>query len=265
MSVSVLTEHRPAGRWISPAARTFRGDLTGVHLAIGLPCYGGQLSAPTLHGLLETQRACLGLGLGFTCITAANESLVQRARNTLVAQFLASPATHLLFVDADIGFGADAALRLLGHGRPLIGGLYLRKSGRPGDWVVHWEEEVPETGATLRVPADPRTGAVRAARIGTGFMLIRRDVLAAMSAAPTAQRYRPHPADGPPGEWHNHTVALFDAAVEAATGRYISEDYLFCDRWRAMGGEVWCDPAIWLEHYGQACFTADPLADLSAR
>lgn len=258
--MSIITEHRPAPPWISPSAVTFRADLTGTRLMVGIPCYGGQLSAATLRGLLETQRACLELGLGFACVTIANESLVQRARNTLVAQFLASDATHLLFVDADIGFGADAVLRLLGHGRALIGGLYLRKSGAPDDWAVHFGDEPATEGDGLRVPSDSRTGALGVARIGTGFLLMRRDMLTRMATSWAQKRYTPHAKDGPAGNWRNHTVALFEADVNAALGRYLSEDYVFCDRWRDMGGEVWCDPAISLEHYGQACFAGDPMA-----
>jgi len=229
---------------------------------VGIPCYGGQVSSATLRGLPETQRACLELGLGFTCVTITNESLVQRARNMLVAQFLASDATHLLFIDADIGFGADAALRLVGHGRPLIGALYLRKSGREGDWVMHLGEEVRGDGGKARVTADPRTGAFRVARIGTGFLLMRRDMLERMESAWSRKRYTPHENDGPPGNWRDHAVALFEAEVNSATNRYLSEDYVFCDRWRSLGGEVWCDPAIRLEHYGHACFAEDPLANL---
>jgi hypothetical protein len=224
----------------------------------GIPCYGGMLTAATLHGLLGTQRALLPLGIGLTCATTTNESLVQRARNTIVAHFLASDCSHLLFVDADIGFGAEAVLRLLAHDRPVIGGLYRRKRLDREDWAVEWA--LREDGTVRR---DPDTGALEVAAIGTGFLCLRRDALERMAAAFPGTRYRPHP-EGAAEEaaWHAHCYALFESGVDAATGAYLGEDYAFCARWRAIGGEVWCDPAILLEHHGQACFAGDPMAML---
>ena len=44
--------------------------------------------------------AQVGVQFGFLM----NESLVTRARNALVWEFLQSDATHLMFIDSDIGF-----------------------------------------------------------------------------------------------------------------------------------------------------------------
>ncbi|MFT8245078.1 glycosyltransferase family 2 protein [Roseomonas sp. BN140053] len=244
----------PGSPWLSPGAPVLEGLGTATGLMLGLPCYGGLLTTATLRGLLETQRACLGLELPFTCVTLTNESLIPRARNTLLAFFLASEASHLLFVDADIGFGAASVLRLLAHDRPLIGGLYRRKRLDRQDWVVGW---LPSPDGSAR--RDPRTGAVEVAHLGTGFLCLRRDLVERMAAAHPNTRYRPDPEDGPPGPWRDRVHALFESGLDPETGQYFSEDYLFCRRWRALGGEVWCDPAILLEHHGQASFRGDPM------
>jgi hypothetical protein len=242
-------EHRPAPPWISAKAATFQSEFASSGVMAAVPCYGGMLSAATLRGLLETQRALLSLGLPFACATLTNESLVPRARNTLVARFLASGASHLLFVDADIGFGADAALRLLGQGRPIIGGLYRSKRLDRDEWVANW---APGADGTVR--RDAVTGAVEVEAIGTGFLLIHRDALTGMVEAMPETRYMTE--DG-------IVHALFDTGIVAGVGgapsRYLSEDYLFCARWRALGGTVWCDPAIRLEHQGQVGLAGDPM------
>lgn len=250
----LVLELRPDGRWIAPAAPGFRGELPAGGVMLGLPCQGGLLTTATLRGLLDCQRACLTLGLPYTCLTISNESLVQRARNAIVAHFLASGQAQLLFIDADIGFGATGVLRLLAHGRPVIGGLYRRKRSDRQDWVVHWQ--LGEDGTARR---DPRTGAVEVAAIGTGFLCITREALLRMIEAFPQTRYLPDADDGPDGPWRERTHALFEAGIAPETGRYLSEDYLFCSRWRSIGGEVWCDPAIRLEHHGQACFDGDAM------
>jgi hypothetical protein len=245
-------EHRPAPPWIAESAPVFRSNIDSTGLMIGVPCYGGMLTAATLRGLLDTQRVCLGLGLPVAVATLTNESLIPRGRNALAAIFLRSSASHLLFLDSDIGFGADAVLRLLGHGRPLIGGLYRSKRASRAEWVATFPAG---QGATIR--RDAATGAVEAEAIGTGFLLLHRHVLETLAAAHPEGRHQTE--DGP-------THAFFEAGIDPAAGegRYLSEDYLFCARWRALGGEVWCDPAVLLEHHGQVALTGDPMAMFSA-
>ncbi|MDB5415937.1 MAG: hypothetical protein JWR10_4272 [Rubritepida sp.] len=250
-------EHRPAPPWISEAAPVFQSVIESTGVMVALPCYGGMLTTATLRGLLETQRALIAFGLPLAVATVTNESLVTRARNSLVARFLASSASHLLFVDSDIGFGADAVLRLLGHGRPLIAGLYRSKTTEREDWVVTFP--AGEDGGLPSVRHDVTTGAVEAAGVGTGFLLIHRDVLTAMVQAHPETLHRTD--EGP-------VHALFEAGIEPGAapgeGRYLSEDYMFCARWRALGGEVWCDPAIVLEHHGQTRLRGEPMDLFSA-
>ncbi|WP_338663942.1 hypothetical protein VQH23_02000 [Pararoseomonas sp. SCSIO 73927] len=244
----LFLEHRPAPPWVLPGAPVFRSEIRCTGLMVALPCYGAMLTTGTLRGLLDTQRALLLLGLPFACATVENESLIPRARNALVARFLRSTASHLLFIDADIGFGADAVLRLLGHGREVIGGLYRSKRLDREEWAAGF---APGPEGTVR--NEPATGAVEVATIGTGFLLIRREVLARMADALPETRHMTEE-----GVAH----ALFDTAIEPGTeaspGRYLSEDYLFCARWRALGGTVWCDPAIRLEHRGSLVLAGDP-------
>jgi len=248
-------EHRPAPPWVLPSAPVFRSEIRCAGLMLAVPCYGGLLTAATMRGVLETQRAAIAAGIPFAVATVTNESAVARARNALVARFLASPASHLLFVDADIGFGADAVLRLLGHGRDVIGGLYRTKRADVAEWVA---EFAPGPDGTVR--SEPATGAVEVARIGTGFLMIRRAVFERLAAAMPETRYLSEE-----GIVH----ALFDTGIMPGTGegdpgRYVTEDYLFCGRWRAIGGTVWCDPSIGLEHRGSVGLTGDPTTLFSA-
>lgn len=247
----------PVRPGISPAAPVFEADLAVRGLMVGLPMYGGQLFDGCLRGLLDLQSACAARSLGFNYAVVRNESLIQRARNRIVAEFLASDCSHLLFIDADIGFTAHAALRLIAHDRPLIGGLYRKKNPARVDFAVNY---IPHPEAMAE--RDDRTGAMRVENIATGFMLIRRDVIERMVAAYPHLRYRVNPNEGQ-GAWTEHLFALFDCWIDPGTQTYWSEDYGFCQRWRALGGEVWCDPGLVLQHWGTSCFEADPLDTLS--
>ncbi len=243
---------------LSPDAPLFERDITTKGVMFGLPCFGGQVFESCLHGLLESRMEFHRLGIPWNIVTIRNESLVQRARNSIVAHFLASNCDRLFFIDADIGFSAGQVLRLLSHDRDVIAGLYRKKSLDRVEFAVNLLPN--EAGSARR---DPETGAVQVAAVATGFLCIKRHVIERMVEAMPETRYAMREGDGAPGDWRDHTHALFDCKIDPATGGYLSEDYLFCHRWRALGGEVWCDPGLVLEHHGALCLSADPMAGLT--
>ena len=83
------------------------------HIFIATPCHGGQLTMAYVQSVLDFQAEATKRGLRTSFRFLGNEALIVRARNELTWSFLQSDATHLLFIDADIGFEARAAFRLL--------------------------------------------------------------------------------------------------------------------------------------------------------
>ncbi len=250
-------------RGIAPTAPLVHCDIEVGGLLIGLPMYGGVCYDGLLHGMLDLQKACAERGIPLGFITIRNESLIPRARNRCVAEFLANPtASHLLFIDADIGFTADAVFRLMAHDKPIIGGLYRRKQLDRVEWV--WNRLPPD-----EEKRNPQTGAISCAAVGTGFMMIKREVFGRMiedSIEPddgsgvlrSRLRYLTADGDGDPGGWRDHTYAFFDCWIDE-TGNYLSEDYAFCRRWRDLGGDVWADPGCLLQHVGTTTFAGNPM------
>ena len=97
---------------------------------LGMPMYGGLLSEATMHGLLQLQQWSYERGVGFRFQSMGNESLITRARNTIVSMMMDQQdyvATHLLFIDADIGFSAQNIERLLCSEKDVACGVYPRK------------------------------------------------------------------------------------------------------------------------------------------
>lgn len=208
-----------------------------VHLC--MPCYGGMLTESTFMSYIKWSNTCRQLGLDWTIETMTNESLISRARNTLVAKFLNTPqSTHLMFVDADIGWEPWHLLVLLNADKDVIGGLYPMKT-MPVKWVVNGFDGAKEDGVLQEV-----------SKTGTGFMLIKRHVFEKLVHHPAVRSF--HNDIGLPKELDPHMKTYFDTAVRE--NRYYSEDWTFCENWRDLGGEVWVDKRVLLKHTGTYVF-----------
>jgi hypothetical protein len=156
-----------------------------MHLVVGTPCYGGMMCTEYTQSLLALKEACLQHGIKLTCIFLGNESLIQRGRNTIAHHFLSTDATHLMFIDADQKFVPNDIARMIKADKGIIGGAVPMKG-------MNWDKV--RQGALLNYPnlaeltgifnvnklpghemMDPNL-PFQVKHVGTGFMLIRRDV-----------------------------------------------------------------------------------------
>jgi hypothetical protein len=211
---------------------------TRVHIC--MPCYGGQLTESCFMSYIKWANTCRQLGLDWTMETMTNESLISRARNTLTAKFLNNKeSTHLMFIDADIGWEPWHLLVMLNRNVDVIGGLYPMKS-LPVKWCVNGFEGAEEGPDGLQ----------EVSKTGTGFMLIKREVFEKLNAHPAT---KPFINDiGLPVELNPYMKTYFDTAVRE--NRYYSEDWTFCENWRDIGGKVWVDKRVLLKHTGHYVF-----------
>lgn len=207
---------------------------TRVHIA--MPCYGGMLTESTFMSFIKWANTARQLGLDWTLETMVNESLISRARNTLTAKFLTMPdATHLFFVDADIGWEPWHLLVLLDRQKDVIGGLYPMKT-MPIKWVVNGFEGA-ETGPD---------GLQEVSKAGTGFLLMKKEVFTKLDSHPAVKQYKNDIGLDP--MYDRFLKTYFDTAVRQ--NRYYSEDWTFCENWRDLGGQVWVDKRVLLRHTG---------------
>ena len=211
---------------------------TKAHLA--MPCYGGMLTESTFMSYIKFANTARQLGVDWTLETMVNESLISRARNTLTAKFLhQKDSTHLMFIDADIGWEPWHLLVLLNHDKDMIGGLYPMKT-MPIKWVVNGFEGAEEGP----------NGLQEVSKAGTGFLLTKRDVFAKMATHPAVKAYKNDIGLDPVYDQYLRTY--WDTAVRQ--GRYYSEDWTACENWRDMGGRIWMDKRILLRHSGSYVF-----------
>jgi len=225
--------------------------LRRTRIHFGIPCYGGQVNEATFISMLKFMATANRLGMNFTIDSMVNESLVTRARNSLVSKFLffgtdtipPQTSTHLMFVDADIGFEPEEIIKLILADKDIAGGLYPKKA-LPIGYVVNRIEGAKAEGNMVQVN-----------NLGTGFMLIKRGVIERMIDAMPELHYQDSIGLDP--KFAPYKFALFDTLIDPQTHEYLSEDYTFCKRWRDMGGEIWADLSINLNHVGYYVFKGD--------
>ena len=211
---------------------------TKVHIA--MPCYGGMLTESTFMSFIKWANTARQLNIDWTLETMVNESLISRARNTLTAKFLDMPdATHLFFVDADIGWEPWHLLVLLNRDVDVIGGLYPMKT-MPIKWVVNGFEGAEEGP----------DGFQEVSKAGTGFLLMKKHVFEKMKAHPAVKQYKNDIGLDP--KFDQHLKTYFDTAVRQ--NRYYSEDWTFCENWRDLGGKIYVDKRVLLRHSGSYVF-----------
>ena len=239
------------------------------HLVVATPCFGGQVSSIYASSIFHLQRVLRSKSnIDLKVHLRDGDALITRARANLVTMFLDDPAaTHLLFVDADIGFTPEQVFRLIESGADVVAGVYPIKrinwekarraleSKRPDvlgaslDYV--FEIDDPDRVTVVR-------GFTRVRYAGTGFLMIRRHVLERMCAHPdyaSLQFFREHSHDALTGS--PNRFALFDCMIDAKSGTYLSEDFAFCRRWTDIGGEIWADLESNLDHVGPSVFHGD--------
>ena len=229
-----------------------------VYLAV--PCYGGLANLYFASSVVELQRACRARGIGLHVELMGGDALITRVRSRLAARFLAHPqATHLLFIDADIGFAPENVFRLLDSGKDMVAAVCPLKQ-------IDWEKvraaakagvadlQAVSIGYVVRFLPTPdksvevENGIAKVAYGGTGFLMISRDAVQRLTDAHPELRAQVTD-DG------EEAVMLFDTMIEPGTGQYLSEDYAFCRRWRELGGDIWADVEARLTHVGHAAYT----------
>ena len=103
-------------------------DLRKNKLFVATPMYGGNCLGMYAKSCLDLQGLCTQYGIEVRFSFIFNESLITRARNYLVDEFLRSGFTHLLFLDSDIHFDPRDVIALLALDKDVIGAPYPKKS-----------------------------------------------------------------------------------------------------------------------------------------
>lgn len=239
--------------------------ITKPTVFIATPMYGGMCTGTYAAGMMQMIGAAHRGGFNMYYSYMLNESLITRARNNLAYDFLQSDATHLLFIDADIGFNPDDVASMLKANVEVICGLYPKKE-------IHW----PQVADAVKRGVEPaqlqeytgsfvvntlgggamETGISNTVEIehgGTGFMLIKREVFEGLiGKVPTYTNDMYHAVD----EERKVKVIneFFATSIDEESNRLLSEDYHFCKIARQNGVKIYGAPWVRLSHTGTYVF-----------
>ncbi len=260
-------------------------DLRKCKLFVATPMYGGMAHGMYVKSCLDLQAICSQYGIEVRFSFIFNESLITRARNYLADEYLrAEGFTHMLFIDADIHYDPRDIIACLALDKEIIGGPYPKKSVKwgsikeavkrhpdiepaemekvAGDFVFN-----PVPGTEKFSVAEP----IEVLEIGTGFMMIKREVFEKFKEAYPEFSYRPDHIGQANFDGTRYIHAFFDTVIDrkrtvsvngeerqvGGSDRYLSEDYMFCQWWRNIGGKIWLCPWMKTHHIGTYAFTGD--------
>jgi hypothetical protein len=195
-------------------------------LFIASPSFTGDFCSEFVCSLLETVKDCGRHGVPTLYRPLVGVHWIDIARDILAHVFLASDCTHMLQIDSDLGFPADAARRLMAHDKDIVGGAYR---------IRHDHELYP-------VHCGDGVGLIPADALQGGFLMVKREVIEKMSDGP---KY----AVAAPDYGSLQVAPLFTREMRA--DGYVGEDIMFCRRAKAAGFDAWCDTTIPFEHVGR--------------
>jgi hypothetical protein len=236
------------------------------HIFVATPMYGGMCAGYYTQSIISLVNVFRQVDFDSSFSFMFNESLITRARNALANNFLKSPATHLMFIDADIKFN-PAEIPLMVHAdKEIICGIYPKKEinwktvrsaidagveddklpTHTGSFVVNLVGYEGEVTVPINQPCEIWNG-------GTGFMLIKREVFEKLADKVPTYNNDVRDLSGnvrPESEIKEY----FATSIEPGTNRLLSEDYHFCKIARDNGIKVWAAPWVQLGHLGTYLF-----------
>jgi len=232
--------------------------MSNHRVLICLPTYSEEVHINFAFSLLDLTRALTKSGASYETLHVASSHII-RARNFFANYFLGRPEfTHLLFLDTDMKFPAEAVLKLLAADKAIAGVAYpfrrmdLNRSISAADsglTMREWLEKHAEYTMTPVLNAqgnfDFVNGFVEARHVGTGVFLARRDAFELTK--PFSECYAP-PSQYVSMVTSGEFYGFFETIEE--DGLYQGEDVSFCTRARKAGLTIWALIDQTVVHYG---------------
>ena len=220
-------------------------------LYIATPIYGEQVNVAYMDGIVSLSKELQNAGIPCIRQHVMHTSLITKARNECLSNFMNSTKfDYFLFIDADIGFKGLDVIKLMNYDKPLIAATYPKKH-------LRWEaiqncffNDVPESSKELleltseytvyeKEDASTKDDLLEVNRVGTGFMMIKRDLVKKVAKKYPELMYKENGKKG---------YGLFESAI--INKEHLSEDYAFCERVKSVDEKIYIDPSIQLTHCG---------------
>lgn len=242
---------------------------TQVNILICVPSIRGTVMSHTMVSLTRTVFLLATLNIPCDVINIDSAEITV-ARNTMASHALREKhVTHLLFVDDDMSFEADAVVDLLRADKDVIGYIYPKRlfnqeqffaAARAGKTMEEASTAALEfvhrhlPAATLQITE----GLCPVAGVGMGLCLIKLSTFRTMIEKGAVKTPEPGKVENNGGFFNGAVTGFFDPVFSEENGRYLSEDLSFCERWiKECGGEVWARVDRKIGHIGMHMYAGN--------
>ena len=238
-----------------------------IKLFISTPCYDAMMTMQYTMSLLNLSELLNRRGIDYMVDFIGNESLIPRARNNSLAKFIDSEFTHILFIDSDIEFPAQAVIDLLDYDKDVVCCTYSKKAFNWNRFMHSMQTEIQSKESLESRGLDYNYNAmvdnekkiiksddgnfIQVKHASTGFMMIKREIVNKLCKKHTELTIKTDRLS----KGDNTICGLFCCTIKDKV--YLSEDYSFCERVNNIGGEVWLNVTHNLNHVGKYIFRSD--------
>lgn len=216
---------------------------------VGKPAFDGKLIvftsfyecrayAPYVQSMVQLSMVLERLGIKWDYWASLGDFHIERSINEAYNRFLKDEeATDILCIDADESFSAEGVVRLLLHPEEIVAGAYRMKNSWD-KWTAIWKKD-EETGKPRGKILNDGTALLKAERVPWGFLRIKKPVL---------QKW----TEQFPDKWFTGKSGKEFIFCEGGyrNREFFSQDYLFSERLKEIGYELWLDPNLTIGHWG---------------
>ncbi len=234
-------------------------------LFISTPCYDATLTMQYTISILNLVTFLNQNNIEFAIDFLGNESLIPRARNKSLSNFLSSDFTHILYIDSDLQFPSEAVLDLINFDKDVVCCTYPKKGFNWNKFMYSMSKEnnskesLESRGLDFAYNAlyDDTNNLIKEGNFikvkhaATGFMMIKREIVEKLCKKHTELEIISDDLSSKDKTY----CGLFCCMIKDK--QYLSEDYSFCERVNDIGGEVWINTSHNLSHIGRYVFNSD--------
>lgn len=229
-------------------------DLSKVHLALLIPIQDTEVETRFHMSFHNTMAFLHKKGINATVYESMGGSHIGKARERVVWNAMyghedngVPRCTHLLSIDADMGWEPEIILKLLCSDHDFCAAVGRKKI-----------DEVKFCFNPIDPPTfHPVTGFAKAYHVGFAFAMLKRSVIDRLCEAYPELRYNTG-SNKPEWALFLDMIWRHRGLAKDQFGERFSEDYSFCQRWQDIGGDIWIDPDAELIHVGTTEFKGRP-------
>jgi hypothetical protein len=209
------------------------------HIFVATPAFNNKVDTQFALSLIALNLLLKENGVSITNALNPSGSLLVAERNRIIEEFYRSEATHLLCIDSDLGFPAEAVIAMLNEDKEFVAGVY---PARTPDSTVEFliRPKLKEDNKLIF-----ERHLLAAEYVPGGFMLLSKKAIQKMRNKFPELHYQPKAED----KKEEHAYLFFNTEVHE--GEFWGEDYVFCRRARQAGIDIWVDPLIEFNHDGK--------------